>query len=572
MGWDEHVKQLKSARGWNTILPITQIAVMGEENGHTETLSELGKEEDPGSPVKAHCGEQREAEPGEPHCVICGRYGQYICDETDDDVCSLQCKISVLQKHQSECKKPGPIIHAIKIPVEDECTYVRDGEPSLPWWEQDEIIKTMNSDQVASLRKEIEVHVEGEDIPAPILDFSNCKFDPKLKENLEVAGYDIPTPVQMQTLPAALKGRNILVSADTGSGKTASFLIPIVSRCAMIRIQKLSERTKPLAMVLAPTRELCSQIEEQAKALGRGLPFKTALIVGGDAMPRQVYRIKQGIELIIATPGRLVDLLSKIDFDLDDVCMLVLDEVDCMLQQGFREQVMQIIQALSRPQIMMFSATIPHDTEKLSSTILKNPLLITAGKPSIPNAAVKQTVIWVETKNKKQKLVDILSSNHHFQPPVVVFVNSRIGADLLSDAIKHMTGLKVASIHGEKTMLERRQILKSFLTGELLVVVATGVLGRGLDLLKVSQVIVFDMPNSLQEYIHQVGRASRLGTPGSAIVFINNEDKAIFKDLIALLKVAKAPIPRELASSPYSHSSYALVYKQQSQRKRKHRP
>lgn len=533
----------------------------------------FNKEEDteevPGSPVKAKCWEQREAEPGEPRCVICGRYGQYICDETDDDVCSLECKEAVLCKHRCQSRAPAPVVSTIRIPVEDECTYVKDGQPSLPVWEPEEVIRGMSNEQIESLRLEIEVHVKGEGAPPPILDFSNCRLDPKLSANLEIAGYDIPTPVQMQTIPAALKRRDILVSADTGSGKTASFLIPIVSRCSTIRMQQLSERSKPLAMVLAPTRELCAQVEEQAKSLGKGLPFKTALIVGGDAMPRQVYRIKQGIELIIATPGRLVDLLSKHDIELDDVCMFVLDEVDCMLQQGFRDQVMQIIQALSNPQIMMFSATIPRDIEGFSSRILKNPLFISAGKPSVPNGAVKQTVIWVESKNKKQKLFDILKSSQHFRPPAVVFVNSRLGSDLLSDAIKCMTKLEVASIHGEKPMAERRQILKSFLTGELSVVVATGVLGRGLDLLKVSQVIVFDMPNSLQEYVHQVGRASRLGMPGSAIIFINNDDKALFKDFIPLLKMAGAPVPRELANSPYSLSSYATVYKQKNQKKRK---
>lgn len=523
----------------------------------------------PGSPVKTKCWEQREAEPGEPRCVICGRYGQYICDETDDDVCSLECKEAVLCKHRCQSRAPAPVVSTIRIPVEDECTYVKDGQPSLPVWEPEEVIRGMSNEQIESLRLEIEVHVKGEGAPPPILDFSNCRLDPKLSANLEIAGYDIPTPVQMQTIPAALKRRDILVSADTGSGKTASFLIPIISRCSMIRMQQLSERSKPLAMVLAPTRELCAQVEEQAKSLGKGLPFKTALIVGGDAMPRQVYRIKQGIELIIATPGRLVDLLSKHDIELDDVCMFVLDEVDCMLQQGFRDQVMQIIQALSNPQILMFSATIPRDIEGFSSRILKNPLFISAGKPSVPNGAVKQTVIWVESKNKKQKLFDILKSSQHFRPPAVVFVNSRLGSDLLSDAIKCMTKLEVASIHGEKPMAERRQILKSFLTGELSVVVATGVLGRGLDLLKVSQVIVFDMPNSLQEYVHQVGRASRLGMPGSAIIFINNDDKALFKEFIPLLKMAGAPVPRELANSPYSLSSYATVYKQKNQKKRK---
>jgi ATP-dependent RNA helicase DDX59 len=189
----------------------------------------------------------------------------------------------------------------------------------------------MRNDQIGSLRLEIEVHVKGECVPPPILDFSNCKFDPNLKVNLEIAGYHIPTPVQMKTIPAALKRRDILVSKDTGSGKTDSFLIPIDLRCSIIRMQQLSERSKLLAMVLAPTMELYAQVGEQAKSLGKGFPFKTTLIVGGDAMPRQFYMIKHGIELIISTSGRLVDLLSKHDIELDDICMIFLDEMDCML-------------------------------------------------------------------------------------------------------------------------------------------------------------------------------------------------------------------------------------------------
>ncbi|KAH7298231.1 hypothetical protein KP509_25G032800 [Ceratopteris richardii] len=370
----------------------------------------------------------------------------------------------------------------------------------------------------------------------------------------------------MQVLPAALKGRDLLVRAETGSGKTAAFLLPIISKCTMIRTRYISARTKPLALVMAPTRELCSQIEEQAKVFGKGLPFKTGLVVGGDAMPQQVYRIKQGVELIVGTPGRLVDLLAKNPIDLDDVFMLVLDEVDCMLERGFRDHVMQVIQALSQPQIMMFSATVPPNIESFASSLLKSPLVVAFGNRSLPSGAVKQTVIWVESNRKKQKLFEILQSATHYQPPVLVFVSSRVGADLLTEAIQHFTKLKAAALHGEKPMNERRQVLRSFLLGELPIVVATGVLGRGVDLIKVKQVIVFDMPNSLEEYIHLVGRASRLGMPGLAMVFINNENKAVFKNFINLLQSSGASVPRELANSPYVHSSYAAAY---SQKKRK---
>ncbi|CAL5354219.1 unnamed protein product [Camellia sinensis] len=222
--------------------------------------------------------------------------------------------------------------------------------------------------------------------------------------------------------------------------------------------------------------KLYIQVEEQAKLLGKGLPFKTALVVGGDLMAGQLHCIQQGVGVIIGTPGRLIDLPTKYDIELDGVSILVLDEVDCMLQRGFHEQVMQIFRALSRPQVLMYSATIPKEVEKMASSMVKDIIAIS-----------------------------------HFMPPVVVFVGSRLGADLLSQAVTVTTGVKAISIHGEKPMKERREILRSFLVGEVPVIVATGVLGRGVDLLGVRQVIVFDMPNSIKEYVHQIGRASRLG-------------------------------------------------------------
>lgn len=510
------------------------------------------------APVTASSHQQRVAGPGEPTCVICGRYGAYICDQTDEDVCSLECKAAVIERASAEPANFS--LPRTGIFLEDECIYVKDGQQKLPEWEPDFSFLEVTNQQSESLRKEIGVHVKGDDAPAPILEFAHCGFASKIQSNLEQTGFDFPTPVQMQAIPAALKGRDILVSADTGSGKTAAFLLPIIARCSLIRSQYVPEREKPLAIVLTPTRELCAQVEEQAKAFGKGLPFKTALVVGGDALPVQLYRIKQGVELIVGTPGRLIDLLTKHPIDLDDVCMLILDEVDCMLDRGFRDQVMQIIRALSQPQIMMFSATIPPYTEKFALSILKRPLIVSVGKPNLPSGAVKQTVIWVESNRKKQKLFEILQSAIHFQPPVVVFVSSKAGADLLAEAICHVTGLKAAALHSDKQMKERRQVLSSFLMGNLPVIVATGVLGRGLYLIRVRQVVVFDMPNSLQEYIHQIGRASRLGVPGTAMVFINNESKALFKDFINLLQSSGAIVPRELANSAYAHSSYAVAY------------
>ncbi|PIA42237.1 hypothetical protein AQUCO_02000003v1 [Aquilegia coerulea] len=493
--------------------------------------------------VKERCWDQREALPGEPVCVICGRYGEYICDETDDDVCSLGCKQTLLNK-LAKSRKTENLPPVVRLPVTDECFYVRDGDDKSG-------THSLTSNQIASLRSKIEIRVMGDFVPPPILSFSSCNLPEKLQQNLEAAGYEVPTPVQMQAIPAALTGKNLLVSADTGSGKTASFLVPVVSFCTRLRHAN-SSKQKPAAMVLAPTRELCVQIEEQAKLLGKGMPFKTALVVGGDAMAGQIYRIQQGVELIVGTPGRLIDLLAKHDIELDEVSIFVLDEVDCMLQRGFRDQVMQIFQALYQPQVLMYSATISPEVEKMASSMAKDLLYVSVGKPNTPIESVKQIVIWVESKQKKQKLFEILMSQQHFKPPVVVFVDSRLGADLLSEAITIKTGIKALSIHGDKPMKERREALKQFLMGEVSVIVATGVLGRGIDLLKVRQVIVFDMPNSIKEYIHQIGRASRLGEEGIAIALVNEENKNIFPELVEILKSSRVAVPRELANSRYS--------------------
>lgn len=487
-------------------------------------------------------------------CAICGRYGEYICDETDDDICSLECKqslLSQLAKSKASCAQPS----STKLPATDECFYVRDGNN-----ESDSL--SLSNTQTELLRRKLEISVQGNNTPNLVLSFASCNLPRKLLRNLEAAGYEMLTPVQMQAIPSALSGQSLLVAAETGSGKTCSFLVPTISHCAKAN----NDPQKPLVMVLTPTRELCIQVEEQAKILGQGLPFKTALVVGGDAMAGQVHRIEQGVSMIVGTPGRLIDLLTKHDFELDSVSILVIDEVDCMIERGFLEQVMQIFLALARPQVLMYSATVSKEVERVAGSMVKDLAIVSVGKPSKPSKAVKQVVIWVESNKKKQKLFDILTSKQHFKPPVVVFVGSRLGADLLSEAITVKTGVKALAIHGEKSMKERRDVLRSFLVGELSVIVATGVLGRGIDLLSVRQVIVFDMPNSMKEYVHQIGRASRMGEDGEAMVFVNEENNKLIPELVELLKSSGASIPRELAVA----SSRCSFSASKPHKKRKH--
>lgn len=215
--------------------------------------------------VKERSTQQRPAKPGDPICAVCGRYGEYICDETDDDICSLECKSVVLAQKARPSKETPKLLPrekplAPRFLLQDECILVTDKVRKLPEWMPDDSIAKLSQQQVDTLLCGIEVSIKGENAPRPIVQFSDCRFLPKLQENLDNAGYDTPTPVQMQAIPAALKQRDVMVSAETGSGKTASFLLPILMRCCLIRIHGLSDREKPLAMVLAPTRELCVQV------------------------------------------------------------------------------------------------------------------------------------------------------------------------------------------------------------------------------------------------------------------------------------------------------------------------
>jgi len=262
--------------------------------------------------------------------------------------------------------------------------------------------------------------------------------------------------------------------------------------------------------------------------------------------------------------------LTLPDVHLTSVKIFVLDEVDTMLQMGFEQQVQEVIEKLpEKKQVLMFSATIPSSIESMAAKMLVNPVYVSVGSPSVPNASVKQIVLWVEDKSKKKRLFSILQDSRHFKPPVVVFVVSKIGADMLAEAVRKVCNLHCLSMHGDKSQSERSQVLESFLAGECPVLVCTALLGRGIDLPNVSQVINFDMPTSVEEYIHQVGRAGRLGSTGWALTFINNTSKHVFIDLVETLQPLAVTLPQELLNSPY-----LLQQKQRSKEsanKRKHR-
>nr|XP_045012619.1 probable ATP-dependent RNA helicase DDX59 isoform X2 [Jaculus jaculus] len=463
-------------------------------------------------PVKSFSKTQRWAEPGEPVCVVCGRYGEYICDKTDEDVCSLECKA----KHLLQVKEKEEKLK-VSSPQKTAC------EPESPLndfyvYKEHPFIVNLGEDQIENLKQQLGISVQGQEVTRPIIDFEHCGFPEILNDNLKKSGYEVPTPIQMQMIPVGLLGRDILASADTGSGKTVAFLLPVI-------IRALFESKTPSALILTPTRELAIQIERQAKELMSGLPrMKTVLLVGGLPLPPQLYRLKQHVK------------------------------ADTMLKMGFQQQVLNILENIPTDcQTILVSATIPSSIEQLANRLLHSPVRIITGEKNLPCSSVRQIILWVEDPAKKKKLFEILNDKKLFKPPVLVFVDCKLGADLLSEAVRKITGLQSTSIHSEKSQVERRNILKGLLEGEYEVVVSTGVLGRGLDLVSVKLVVNFDMPASMDEYVHQVGRVGRLGQSGTAITFINNNSKRLFWDIAKRVKPTGSILPPQLLNSPYLH-------------------
>ncbi|NXN11986.1 DDX59 helicase, partial [Indicator maculatus] len=511
-------------------------ATLGKDNQNTDEDS-ISEE-----PIKSYSKLQRWAEPGEPVCVVCGRYGEYICDKTDEDVCSLECKAKHLLQTQANEKK----LTSDQLTKAESQT---ETDLNAPYFYKDHsFILGLREEQIENLKLQLGIAVHGQQVPRPIVEFEHCGFPETLNHNLKKSGYEVPTPIQMQMIPVGLLGRDIVASADTGSGKTAAFLLPVIMKV-------LKETETPSALILAPTRELAIQIERQAKELMTGLPnMRTVLLVGGLPLPPQLHRLKQSVKVIIATPGRLLEILKQSSVRLSGIKIVVVDEVDTMLKMGFQQQVLDILEGISQDhQTILVSATIPMGIEQLANQLLHNFVRITIGEKNLPCSNVRQIILWVEEPSKKKKLFEILNDKKLFKPPVLVFVDCKLGADLLSDAVHKITGLQCTAMHSEKTQVERTDILQGLLHEKYEVIVSTGVLGRGLDLVNVKLVVNFDMPSSMDEYVHQVGRAGRLGHSGTAITFINNNSKKLFWDIVKRVKPTGTILPPQLLNSPYLH-------------------
>jgi ATP-dependent RNA helicase RhlE len=360
------------------------------------------------------------------------------------------------------------------------------------------------------------------------LDFRDLKLVAPLLQALQQQQYTQPTPIQQKAIPAVLQQRDLLACAQTGTGKTAAFALPIIQ---LLYQQKQAGNSIPgiKALILTPTRELAIQIEDSFKNYGAFSGLKHVAVYGGVSQFHQVKNIRLGVDILIATPGRLLDLVMQRHIHLQQIQLFVLDEADRMLDMGFINDVRKIIARLpQRKQTLFFSATMPAEIERLSKSILNNPVKIEITPVSTTAETVEQTIYFVEKTNKRSLLIHLLKNDEI--ESALVFTETKFGADKLCYALKK-ENIKVQAIHGNKSQAERQKALNNFKNKNIKVLIATDIASRGIDIDDLSHVINFELPNIPETYVHRIGRTGRAGANGKAISFCGMEEKAMLRDI-----------------------------------------
>ncbi len=353
-------------------------------------------------------------------------------------------------------------------------------------------------------------------------------------------GYTEPTPIQLKAIPAILDGQDILASAQTGTGKTAGFTLPLLQRLAE---NKSTGKRIPRALVLTPTRELAAQVGESVITYGKHLPFRAAMIYGGVRFGGQIRQLRQGVDILIATPGRLLDHVSQGTIDLSAVEILVLDECDRMLDMGFIHDIRKIMGRLpDERQTLMFSATFSKPIQQLAHTLLKSPVQIEVAQRNTTAERVEQVVHPVD-RHRKRELLSHIIGFHNWQQ-VLVFTRTKHGANRLAEQLAK-DGLKTAAIHGNKTQAARARALKDFKQGRVRVLVATDVASRGIDIDQLPYVVNFELPNVPEDYVHRIGRTGRAGNEGRAVSLISDDELPL---LISIERMLKQSITQDIVA------------------------
>ena len=423
-------------------------------------------------------------------------------------------------------------------------------------------------------KEDFNILTKGGNIPNPMRTWEESKIPPEILATIRKIGYSEPTPIQRAAIPVALGLRDVIGVAETGSGKTASFVIPLLTY--IMELPALNEITKtdgPYGIILAPTRELAQQIESETQKFCTPLGFRCASIVGGHSIEEQVYKIHEGAEIVIATPGRLLDCLERRILVLSQCCYVVMDEADRMIDLGFEEQVTKILSALpvstEKPssddaellnqseskllggkhryrQTMMYTATWPRAIERMAEKYLRRPGIVTIGNAGQATDRVEQRVEFISGEVKRaRRLVEILN-RQKFQPPVIIFVNVKRNCDYVAKTLNN-EGWKTVVMHGSRSQDQREAALAQLRAGTADCLVATDVAGRGIDIPDVSLVVNFQMAKSIEDYTHRIGRTGRAGKSGVAISFLGKEDEDVIYDLKQMIsKSAVSQVSDEL--------------------------
>ncbi|XP_047308496.1 DEAD-box ATP-dependent RNA helicase 52B-like [Impatiens glandulifera] len=417
--------------------------------------------------------------------------------------------------------------------------------------------------------EDVPVETSGADVPPPVNSFDEIDLEESIYENIRRCKYVKPTPIQRNSIPIVMAGRDLMACAQTGSGKTAAFCLPIISGILKSRSSSSPRRGEvafPLALILTPTRELACQIQVEAMKFCSHTGVKVAIAYGGAPIFKQLHNLQKGVDILVATPGRLVDMIDRERVSLAMIKYLALDEADRMLDMGFEQQIRRIIQESEMPQpgsrqTLLFSATFPTEIQKLASDFLSNYIFLSVGKVGSSAELIDQRVELVQDEEKRQCLLGLLKGqdvygNYNKCALTLIFVETKKGADALESWLTRK-GFPASSIHGDKIQMERERALKSFRNGVTPVLVATDVAARGLDVPNVAHVINFDLPKSIDDYVHRIGRTGRAGKSGIATAFFSKKNIGLAPALAELIKESKQEVPQWLTNYAADTSIYS---------------
>lgn len=494
----------------------------------------------------------------------------------------------LLEKRRTEAEKEQEKMRLKKVKRKEEKQKWDDRH----WSEK--ALNEMTERDWRIFREDYNITIKGGRIPDPIRSWKESGFPKEILDIIDKVGYKDLTPIQRQAIPIGLQNRDIIGVAETGSGKTLAFLIPLLLWITNLpKIERLEEADQgPYSIILAPTRELAQQIEEETNKFGQPLGIRTVVVVGGLSREEQGFRLRMGCEIVIATPGRLIDVLENRYLVLNQCTYIVLDEADRMIDMGFEPDVQKILEYMPvtnlKPdnedaeneekllanyntkkkyrQTVMFTATMPPAVERLARTYLRRPAVVYIGSVGKPTERTEQIVHIMGEADKRKKLMEILSRG--VEPPVIIFVNQKKGADVLAKGLEKF-GYNACTLHGGKGQEQREYALASLKSGSKDILVATDVAGRGIDIKDVSMVINYDMAKTIEDYTHRIGRTGRAGKAGLAISFCTKDDSHLFYDLKqTILASPISTCPPELLNHPDAqHKPGTVVTKKRREEK-----